>query len=224
MGAVVILSPSVTTNYTVTGTGANNCINTDTISIIVNPALTASFILRKDTLQIGKWDAYPNYSATINAARWYWGDGTSTIGLYPSHIYAVAGNYMICVTAYSSCGDSISTCQNDTISRLASNSILSNAVYINVINNTTTGIKQVINNTQVTIYPNPSSGIFAIQTIEYNNTNIEVYNLMGQKVFTDKLQYNTTQINLSSLVNGMYQVRLIQNNTAVYQAKISKVD
>jgi sugar lactone lactonase YvrE len=38
--ASIIPSPTVTTNYTVTGTDVNNCMNTDTISIIVNNCTT----------------------------------------------------------------------------------------------------------------------------------------------------------------------------------------
>jgi len=88
----------------------------------------------------------------------------------------------------------------------------------------TTGIKQLLGSNAVSIYPNPNNGMFTIQLKEYENTSVEIYNTIGQRVFTQALQNNLTQLDLNSYANGMYQLRVIKNNSPVYQTKISKLD
>ncbi len=135
----IVISPSVTTTYSVIGTdSANACssIKTKTVTVLSHPVV--SYTLTASSTP-HYWDAVPAYSSNVTNARWYWGDGTYTVGLYPSHTYAAAGTYSICVTAYSSCGDSAVSCQNDAVSRLANNnSVLSSMVYINVVSSITT--------------------------------------------------------------------------------------
>jgi type IX secretion system substrate protein len=88
----------------------------------------------------------------------------------------------------------------------------------------TTGMNKVGSIGQVNVYPNPSNGTFNIQLSNYDNASIEVYNALGQKVLSQTLQTNLTQLNLADFSNGMYQLRVIKNNATVYQTKISKVD
>jgi len=93
---------------------------------------TASYTMTQDPTP-QTWDVYPSYSTNVNNARWYWGDGSSTLGLYPSHTYSATGRYNICVAAYSNCGDSAISCQNDTVYRL-SNNMSNSMVYVNILN------------------------------------------------------------------------------------------
>ena len=88
----------------------------------------------------------------------------------------------------------------------------------------TTGINKVGSIGQVMVYPNPSTGTFNIQVSNYDNANLEVYNALGQKVLSQTLQTNITQLNLADFSNGIYQLRVVKNNATVYQTKISKVD
>lgn len=85
------------------------------------------------------------------------------------------------------------------------------------------GIKQVTGNIyEVLVYPNPSNGIVNLQMVNYENTMVEVYSVIGQKVYTQLMQSNTQQLNLSNLTDGVYQIRVVKNNTSVYQSKIIK--
>ena len=78
-------------------------------------------------------------------------------------------------------------------------------------------------NTQVRLYPNPTNDAFYVNTnLPLDNASIEVYNTLGQKVLTEKFQSNLTRISLNNLSNSVYQVRVISNNTIVYQGKIVK--
>ena len=170
------------------------------VSNSCNPTL--SFTLIADTLP-HTWDAYPTYSTNVTNARWYWGDGTSTMALYPSHTYSVANMYNICVTAYSSCGDSIQNCQNDSVYR-ADNS--SSIVQINVLNSST-GIKisnEIIST--VNIFPNPSSNSITINSSKELSI-ISIYNSYGEIVLRICSKSKTEQIDVSKLPCGVYVIQ-----------------
>lgn len=177
-----------------------------TIPSIGSP--TVSFALVQDTVP-HTWDVYPSYSANIDSATWYWGDGDSTIALYPSHTYAVAGLYNICLTVRDTAGCIATYCQNDSVYR--TNSI----VQINVINNAT-GISQILDlNSNISIYPNPSNGNFVIepQNTLYN-VRCTVYDINGKAVLTQTIN-GKTNIVASNLNEGIYNISLLSNEGVV---------
>ncbi len=75
---------------------------------------------------------------------------------------------------------------------------------------------------RVRAYPNPNNGTFNIQLNDYENTNVEIYNTVGQKVVAQTLQSNLTQLNLNNFSNGVYHVRVVKNNKLVYQGRVVK--
>lgn len=204
--------------YTLTVSDANACSNTTYFNVSFNFTPTVSFVLQKDTSQIYTWNAIPNYSSNTSNATWYWGDGSSSIGLYPAHTFSAAGWYNICVTAYNSCGDSISFCQNDSIYRMANNS--GNAmIYINVLNNTT-NINNIESNNYLNIYPNPSSGIFQIKNDKLGVMNFEIYNVMGKNIFAKQIDDGNTEIDLSKESKGVYFYRIKNDINVLKTGKI----
>lgn len=77
------------------------------------------------------------------------------------------------------------------------------------IRDTGTGINQLsINNRQSRVYPNPNNGIFTIQaTGEKQNaeSNIDIYNILGEKVYSQSsITHFPLSINLSSQPVGVY--------------------
>gem|GEM_PF-4214967 len=57
-------------------------------------------------------------------------------------------------------------------------------------------------------YPNPSNGRFTIENNTDSPTDIEIYNLYGALILRSKLDaYESTQISLDDVANGMYLVR-----------------
>ncbi len=76
----------------------HNCwsYSSDTV-VITNSAVPCTpsvsfYMINEDSIAAGTWGIIPNYSSQVTGAMWYWGDGTSTPGLYPNHSYATAGN------------------------------------------------------------------------------------------------------------------------------------
>jgi hypothetical protein len=66
---------------------------------------------------------------------------------------------------------------------------------------------------EVRIFPNPNSGIFTIQESEVRNQNsvVEIYNMLGEKVYSTQYSHLTTQISidLTSQSAGIYLYRLL---------------
>lgn len=73
------------------------------------------------------------------------------------------------------------------------------------------------NNLKFNLYPNPSSSILNID-LATELESVEVYNLQGQKV----LSSTSKQLNVSNLSNGIYMVRIEDENGAVATQKFVK--
>jgi len=83
-------------------------------------------------------------------------------------------------------------------------------------------------NGSVLLYPNPSNGVFQLEIKNYElriNNTLEVYNMLGEKVFTSALPPTTKgalrQINLTNQPNGIYLYRVItQTGNLVGEGKM----
>jgi trimeric autotransporter adhesin len=92
------------------------------------------------------------------------------------------------------------------------------ANYIAGLNDTAqckaTGIEQLTNTISITLYPNPSTGIFTISFAGAQNfvpATMEIYNVLGEKVTVATLKqvHGDHEINISSQPTGVYLYRII---------------
>jgi len=162
------------------------------------------------------WNILPQYSPQINNAIWYWGDGTSSSGLYPSHTYTAVGWYSICVTAYASCGDSVSTCRNDSVFRYAAAS--NSMVQVNVVSNVVTGIAINKISNELSVFPNPAKDILIIESSSNEKQNLEIFDLTGKQVFAQTFNDKTT-IDISALNAGVYTLS-VKNSMGIATKKL----
>ena len=87
-----------------------------------------------------------------------------------------------------------------------------------------TSIKDIVppNNTNFTVYPNPSNGIFTIDG-NVNNYNLVVMNMLGQVIYSQKIHNEKAIIDISTQPNGMYFVQeQYQNGRATQKIIITK--
>jgi len=86
----------------------------------------------------------------------------------------------------------------------------------------TTGIQAESNYPQSTIvYPNPSSGIFYFNNIKAEIQTIEVYNYLGEKVFTSVGP--AAAIDITDAVAGIYFVQVkLKTGEATFSTKVVK--
>jgi len=123
---------------------------------------------------------------------WDYGDGSPLdTGNLKTHDYLTNGTYDVILTVYNDCGSDSDTQQ----------------VIINTI-----GILEMSMN-QISVYPNPSTGKVLITDINsaLGETELNVLNSLGQKVWSEDLYSGQTKVelDLSDLQDGMYHIQLI---------------
>jgi len=95
-------SPAVTTNYTVTGTDGNNCVNTATSMVTVNPLPTIN--VNTATICAG---ATTTLTASGSATTYTWNTSATTISITPSP--TVTTNYTVSGMDANNCTNSNTT-------------------------------------------------------------------------------------------------------------------
>lgn len=84
---------------------------------------------------------------------------------------------------------------------------------------TVTNTELITKENSLSFYPNPSSGIVKIKTLNLQtNSIIFVYNLLGQEVYSSVVKSNDN-IDLSFLNNGLYNI-VINNSSLQYSTKL----
>ena len=73
------------------------------------------------------------------------------------------------------------------------------------------GIKNINTAQYVSVYPNPSSGEIQVISNQCSVSSIEIYNLLGEKVYTSPFTVNRSPItiNVSDLPSGVYVIEVI---------------
>ncbi len=78
------------------------------------------------------------------------------------------------------------------------------------------------NTTQFTAYPNPTTGLFRIQSSE-TLSSVSVYNYEGQLIFMTNEVLNTTELSLENLPNGIYLLKTMAESGQIATQKIVKI-
>ena len=84
-----------------------------------------------------------------------------------------------------------------------------NNLYIDNINisyENTTGTDSFINQ-EISVYPNPSSDFLKISAFK-NIDEINIYDIMGKQVYSNKTNTNTLDLNISNFKNGYYSIKI----------------
>jgi hypothetical protein len=71
------------------------------------------------------------------------------------------------------------------------------------------------------VYPNPASSQITIENLEGNNL-ISIHNLIGQEMFSVKTSDSQVHLNIGSLQNGVYLMRMISDDGSVKVEKFMK--
>jgi hypothetical protein len=193
--STVMVSPNVTTTFSLTASNTEGCYHMDTVTIYVKPILNPSFTPANPIICSGDniifnavgsaslashyWDFNPNTGFTIN---------NSTVTPTPDVNFNTAGNYVVTHTV-SSMGCSYTATTN---------------VMVNVC----TGVNEVVENS-ISVYPNPSvNGVFNIAYPAYlkGKLNIEVYDVIG-KLILSKENYTENEIQLAK-TPGIYFLKI----------------
>ena len=211
--------PLVTTTYTVIGTAANSCTNSAVITVSVQPpAFTLGpdlLVCQNSTLTLGSGIynsnqyVYTWYQVNANGTTGPVIGSSSTLTLTASWVPSVAGRtFRLCIRHIASdcmfCDDIIIRTKTSPCAkplRLAS---------------------QNLELLSFEVFPNPNSGTFYVKLDEFDEKpiNINVYNQLGQLVFTQKVgllnENNSFEIELKNIDSGIYYVHLISDSAGIF--------
>ncbi len=107
------------------------------------------------------------------------------------------------------------------------NGSYNNSVYpVKVINlcTTQTGINEITQTMNVSIYPNPTSGQIQIQMDDalgnYHPLMIEIYNILGENLYSEKIHDIKSQTFYLELPNGIYSLQIKTEEGAIINKKL----
>jgi len=140
-------------------------------------------------------------NTSTGAATYFWnfGDATTSTDPNPSHTYTASGTF--------------------TVMLIATNGSCADTTYQDVTILPTGGIDDNVF-AQVSIYPNPARNEITIMpgsTIE-GEVQIEIFSITGKLVYAELMDAmnSKTSIDISSLANGVYSLRLINGDNKKY--------
>jgi alpha-tubulin suppressor-like RCC1 family protein len=140
---------------------------------------------------------------SISAAK----GGTDGVSVFGTHSAGLRGDKkVICMTGSNYQGQLGNSTTNDQTAFLCTTADL------------TLELQEISNKLEsILIYPNPSNGIFRIETFDSKNnpTNYFVTDLTGQRLLKGSIQSATTEINLTEYPSGIYLFNLEKNDMIV---------
>ncbi|PBQ34083.1 hypothetical protein CNR22_20645 [Sphingobacteriaceae bacterium] len=73
------------------------------------------------------------------------------------------------------------------------------------------------------VFPNPNNGAFTIHLGDVTqNTRVEIYNALGQLIYSSKISEELTAIAIDDVPNGIYVIRILEKDKVQRQQKILK--
>lgn len=184
-----LYTPTATTTYTVALVASYPGACSDTIrkTITVSESPVSNFT-SKD-LGLLKVSFTPS-NTTYSKYEWLFGEGGSSNSVSPTYQYTYTGNFNVTLKTTNAAG--------------CSNSIMKKAV-------ATTSINNVANNNGISIYPNPNAGGFTVSNAAGNAMKVEIYNVLGEKVYTKTTTEGSLAVDLDNNAKGIYLVKVTIN-------------
>ncbi len=185
----VPFTPTVTDTYTVTGTDANGCSNTDMVTVTVNPLPTVTGMAAMNMVCLD--DATVALTGSPVGGTW---SGPAVTGATFDPMTAGAGMHttVYTFTDGNGCTDTAQANINVDLCLSAGSNTLENSA---------------------NVFPNPNSGVFTL-TVNANigDMLVEIVDMQGRVVYTsseNNVQSGyTKQISLDNVADGIYMLRL----------------
>jgi hypothetical protein len=197
-------TPTASTTYTVTGeyttTGCTSELSQDvTVNPLPNPTITSS--------ETSPFCAGENVTLTGNPAGGTFSVTTGDAGALVGNVFnaATQGSWVIeyNVTNAEGCFGSET---------------------INLSTNCTVGLSQLSLESELTIYPNPTTGQFKITSELYGSGELQLFNQAGQLVYKKSLEnLKENNIDIKNLTPGYYNIQVISNSKK-YLGKLNVIN
>ncbi|MEJ6736642.1 MAG: PKD domain-containing protein, partial [Flavobacteriales bacterium] len=142
---------------------------------------------------------------------WDFGDGNTSILQNLSHTYNTAGPFYLCLIIDDGNGCSDMYCDSTSKNGVIFNKV--SGFTINIISPNATVINKNIDlNSEMNIYPNPTSNQLSIDT-KQKISEISILNITGKTIIITR--GDTKNINVADLSNGIYFIKLITDEKTI---------
>jgi len=200
--AITTVSPNVQTSYIVAGTASNNCSSSASVVVQVNPLPNVTGYATPNSICVGETSSLTGNGA-INyqvSSPNYFNQGNFTV--QQPAIYIGNMNF-IGVQQFLFVGTDANGC--------------SGTFNVNLTVNACTGLnKYGIGSSNISIYPNPTSGEFNVELVNGLDKTIQVMDLTGRIVLEKTSTSDVIGIDIKGLASGIYYVKILsQNSTSV---------
>jgi hypothetical protein len=190
-----IVAPSISSSYTVSGTGLNGCKS-------FNNAVSSVTVMALPNINIsGYSDICKGESTKLKASgaqsyTWNTGINTTTLVVQPT----ITSNYTVVGVNQYNC---------------------SNSQTIQISVSPCTQIKNSDELSSMRLYPNPNNGRFTLEVPEFAQTTVSIYNYLGQTIFEGEAEERMS-LDLSAFDKGLYTLVVINKNTIKRTFKVVK--
>ena len=191
--ASVAVSPTISTIYSVSATDVNGCSNSATKLVNVLSLPTINVSTSNAIICTGETSTLTATGA--NTYLWNTTSSGSAIVVNPTTntVYTVSG------TDANGCSNSSTITQSVSLC---------------------TGITQLVNESSVSVFPNPFTDVITIKNT-FKNSTIVIVDILGKVVFEKQIVSSETHIDLSELKTGFYQL-MVNGESNSYTQKIIK--
>lgn len=181
-------SPTLTTTYSLTGNNTSGCSKTVVITVSVNAIPSVTVATNNPTICVGE-------SASLTAS------GASTYSWSTSQSGPAINVSPVTSTAYTVTGTANGCSSNASILQ-----------YVSLC----TGIDAIVQSSAVSVYPNPSDGIFMINAS--HELFLVLLNELGQVVISVQLNHeNNFRARFEGLANGVYILSGVDGSIPVHK-------
>ncbi|WP_317896714.1 T9SS type A sorting domain-containing protein [Aurantibacillus circumpalustris] len=188
-----IVSPTVSTVYSVLGTDVLNCELSNSVSITVKalpnvfPSTDKDIICKKESVVLSATGA--------NTYAWSNPVAGSSTGASVTLTLSIDIPYLFTVVGTGTNGCSRTATVSVDVQKCA-------------------GVNELTEqNTSVSVYPNPNNGLFTVESKQLNSGTIHITDVTGRVVLVTNMVDEKTLINISNLNNGVYYVRVSNINS-----------
>ncbi len=181
-----LYNPAITTTYIITLVAAypNACSDTVRKTITVSESPKCDFTYKDMGMRNVKFTpantGYTKY-------EWFFGEGGTSTTESPNYQYAYIGNFNATLKTTNQAG-----CTCEMTKRIS----------------TTTDINALVNTNGVSIYPNPNNGTFTVTNASNHAMKVEVFNVLGSKIYSKNSAEGTMTVNLQDQAKGVYLVKV----------------
>lgn len=149
---------------------------------------------------LAKWQPFSHTTAVGDSVFvWNAGDASADVTNMPNsyvHAYNTAGAYTGSLTANYQLGADNGQKKSDIATWP-----------ITTTNCIPTGINEAAANADMVVFPNPSNGMVTIKNLSYNST-LELFNLLGESMYKEKVSDDSKSLDFSRLPAGNYYLKV----------------